>query len=111
MTSNPASVLLWVCVAVFCATAIVTLLALIGVVRLGGGSSQDHSYYMRRLFHALILEIVVTVVAFFGGYLKRTLPRIAVPPVATIKANELPKETDVGFELLRDVSVWDLRGW
>ena len=58
MDHNAIFVLTWACVAVFIATAVVTLLALIGRVVLGGGDGSKHDFYLRALFGALILEVV-----------------------------------------------------
>lgn len=56
---SPLTVVVWTCVAVFLATAVVTLGALIGWIRcLGGGDCSNHHYYLKRLFAALILEII-----------------------------------------------------
>jgi hypothetical protein len=61
-------VLTWVCVAVFIATAIVTLLALVGHTKLGGGDGSRHDFYLKALFGALILEVVgISVTAYASG--------------------------------------------
>lgn len=59
------NVLTWTCIAIFVATGIVTLLALVGRLGLGGGDGSKHDFYLRALFAALILEIVgVSVTAY-----------------------------------------------
>jgi hypothetical protein len=64
--SNPVLVLVWVCTIVFVATAIVTVLALLGRIELGGKNGKNHDYYLKRLFGALILEIIGISVTVFG---------------------------------------------
>ena len=54
----------WTCVGVFIATAIITLLALVGAIRLAAPS------YLKRLFGLLIAEIVIVCVGWFAGALK-----------------------------------------
>lgn len=70
---DPTVVLIWTCVGVFAATAVITLLALVGVLTLGGGLGEDrgdkHNYYLNLLFTALLLEIVAIGVAFFTDYI------------------------------------------
>jgi hypothetical protein len=58
MDHSAISVLTWTCVGVFIATAIVTLLALVGRIKLGGGDGSRHDSYLKALFAALILEVV-----------------------------------------------------
>lgn len=48
----------WACIALFVATGIVTLLALVGRVTLGGGDGSKHDFYLKALFTAIVLEIV-----------------------------------------------------
>jgi len=102
----------WSCVVVFCVTAVVTFAGLTGLWKLGGGSAEDHKYYLKRLFHALIVEIVVVSVAGFSAYVKAAAasPLAIVPPSPTVPTPDLPPEADAGFVLLRDISMWDLRG-
>jgi len=50
---------------VFVSTAVISLLALIGILKLGGGTVKDHQYYSKRLFLALIVEVVGTGVLIF----------------------------------------------
>lgn len=58
-------VLTWVCIAIFVATGIVTLLALVGRLDLGGGDGTKHDFYLRALVAALILQVVgVSVTAY-----------------------------------------------
>jgi len=102
----------WACFTIFCVTALLTLVALGGWRRLGDGSEAEHRYFLRKLFNALVLEVVVAVVAFFGGSLKADIAGTGlVPKAQTVKTPTLPPEADAGFTLLRDVSMWDLRGW
>jgi hypothetical protein len=65
-------VLTWACVAVFIATAIVTLLALVGYTKLGGGDGSRHDFYLKALFGALILEVVGISVTAYASGLKST---------------------------------------
>ena len=60
-------VIAWTCVGVFVATAAITLLALVGVIRLA------EKKYLDRLFKVLVLEIVGVCIAVFTG--KIELPR------------------------------------
>jgi hypothetical protein len=70
MDHNAIFVLTWACVAVFIATAIVTLLALIGRMRLGGGDGSRHDFYLKALFGALILEVVGISVTAYASSIK-----------------------------------------
>jgi hypothetical protein len=109
---NVVQIISALCLVAFFATIVITLTALTGLLKLGGGSKEDHRYYLRRLFHALILEVVIIGVAAFSATVKDNLKGTSVvPPTATVKTKELPPEVDAGFMLLRDISVWDLRGW
>jgi hypothetical protein len=54
---EPRTVVIWTCVLLFVATAIVTLLALTGKIIIGGPGKYHH-YYLRLLFGALILEVI-----------------------------------------------------
>ena len=60
-------VIAWTCVGVFVATAAITLLALVGVIRLA------EKKYLDRLFKVLVLEIVGVCIAVFTG--KIELPK------------------------------------
>lgn len=62
------NVVIWCCAILFVITALITVLALIGRVKLGG-TRQDHSYYLKKLFHILIIETALAGVAAFGTYL------------------------------------------
>lgn len=64
---EPISVVIWTCVAIFVATAILTLLHVSGLYVL---PNPEHG---KALFRALILEVVVIAVAAFGA-------SISVPP-------------------------------
>lgn len=57
-------VILWTCVCVFIATSLITLLALIKVIKLA------EEIYLRRLFYALVLEIVAISVWGFADVIK-----------------------------------------
>lgn len=64
---SPLIVVVWTCVAVFLATAVITLAALIGWIRcLGGGDCKNHHFYLKRLFGALIIEIAGVSVAAYA---------------------------------------------
>jgi hypothetical protein len=67
---SPVSVVTWTCVFVLVATAIVTLLALVGCVRLGGGDGSKHDFYLRALFGALILEIIGVSITVYASSIK-----------------------------------------
>lgn len=54
-------VIAWTCVGIFIATAVITLLALVRVIRLA------EKKYLDRLFKALILEVVGICIAIFTG--------------------------------------------
>ncbi|HEX5135594.1 MAG TPA: hypothetical protein VFY93_01350 [Planctomycetota bacterium] len=60
-------VIAWTCVGVFIATALITLLALVRVIRLA------EKKYLDRLFKALVLEIVAVCIGIFTG--KIELPK------------------------------------
>lgn len=60
-------VVAWTCVGIFIATAVITLLALVRVIRLA------EKKYLDRLFKALILEVVAICLGIFTG--KIELPK------------------------------------
>lgn len=62
---TPITAIVWTCVAAFICTAIITVLALLGVIKLGGGTAADNQYYLKRLFVALVLEVVANSLAVF----------------------------------------------
>ena len=74
MYNGAVSVLTWTCVAVFVCTTIVTLLALVGVVTLGGGDGTKHQYYLRALFGALILQVVGISIAGYASIIRSDAP-------------------------------------
>jgi len=106
-------VIQWVCVSVFAITAAIALLALTGRMKLGDGSSADQKYYVRRLFGALILQVAVVSVAAFSDTISGGRPGLpaVVPPREPVTVDSLPAPSTSEFELLRDMSLWDLRGW
>lgn len=57
-------VISWICVGVFAATAVLTLLAITNVVKLANPKYRDH------LFRVLVIEIVAIGVGVFSGYVK-----------------------------------------
>jgi hypothetical protein len=63
---------------VFVSTAVITLLALVGVLKLGGATRADHRYYLNRLFIALVLEVVASAVAVF--YQETRTPQLSELP-------------------------------
>lgn len=77
---NAHVVIIWTCVLVFIATAVITLLALTGKIQLGGGRGRQHNYYLRRLFGALILEIVASAVAIFALHQPHSMFVPSPPP-------------------------------
>jgi hypothetical protein len=54
-------VIAWTCVGIFIATAVITLLALVRVIRLA------EKKYLDRLFKALVLEVVAICLGIFTG--------------------------------------------
>lgn len=54
----------WTCVGVFIATAVITLLALVRVIKLA------EARYLNRLFGLLVVEIVALCVTYFAGMLR-----------------------------------------
>jgi hypothetical protein len=63
---TPLEVVVWTCVAVFAATATITVLALIGRVTLGGGDGTKHHFYLKKLFLLLVVEVVGVSVAAYA---------------------------------------------
>lgn len=61
-------VLAWTCAILFVVTGIITILALIGWVRLGGGDEANAQYFLRRLFVALLLEVIAGSVSAYVSY-------------------------------------------
>lgn len=54
----------WTCVGIFIATALLTLLALVGVIKLA------EKKYLDRLFKVLVLEVCTVCVGMFTGYVE-----------------------------------------
>ena len=75
---TPIAVLVWTCVAVFVSSAVITLLALVGVLQLGGGGPVNHNYYLNRLFAALVIEVIAIAVAVF--YQQTQTPQLSAIP-------------------------------
>lgn len=67
--TTPYDVVIWAAAVVFVATAVITLAALVGLLKLGGGNATKHHAYLKKLFTILIVETVVAGVAAFGAYL------------------------------------------
>lgn len=80
-------VIAWTCVGVFVATAVITLLALVGVLKLA------EKKYLDRLFKVLVAEIAVVCVAFFANWLR--------PPVQVQQTIETRTAERVGAETAR----------
>jgi len=57
-------IILWTCVCVFIATSLITLLALVKIIKLAD------DVYLRRLFYALVLEIVAISIWGFADVIK-----------------------------------------
>jgi hypothetical protein len=72
------SVIVWTCVGLFISTGVITLLALVGVLKLGGGGEADHRYYLKALFSALVLEIIANGIAVF--YQETRTPQLSDLP-------------------------------
>lgn len=61
------AVLIWTCVVIFISTAVVTFLALLGKITLGGDGRARHHYYLGRLFTVIIVEVsIASVLAFIN---------------------------------------------
>jgi hypothetical protein len=67
--TGPQTIIIGICICIFAATGVVTLLALVGMIHLGGSTQEKHDYYLKRLFHALLIEIIGIAVAYFGSVL------------------------------------------
>jgi hypothetical protein len=74
---SPVSVLVWTGTLVFVFTSAITLLALVGKVRLGGGNGSKHDLYLRRLFAILLTEIVSVGLYAFGASIRNEVALIA----------------------------------
>jgi hypothetical protein len=61
--------IVWICIALFFVTGVVTIAALLGWVTLGSRDGKKHEYYLRILFASLITEIVGISVATFAAVL------------------------------------------
>jgi len=91
--STIVQVIAWTCVMLFVATSLVTVLALLGKVRLGGGDGSRHHYYLRQLFLVLLVEVAGISISVYAAYLNPAEDRIAairkLPPV-TLPADPVP---------------------
>src|SRR5215469_14988575 len=61
--------IIWTCVALFVVTGVVTLLALLNIVKLGSRVA-DHDYYLKILFRTLIVQIAVISVGAFASAIR-----------------------------------------
>ncbi len=66
---SPTNVIIWFCVILFISTAIITLLALLGIKKLGR-TEADSDYYLKMLFFALIIEISGASVSVYASAMK-----------------------------------------
>jgi hypothetical protein len=62
-------VIVWICIALFAATAVIAVLALIGMIRLGR-TNEAHDHYLRRLFVVLIVEVAAISISAFAAQLR-----------------------------------------
>lgn len=95
---EPLSILVWTFIFVVITTAVITFLALLGMVRLGGGDGSQHDYYLRKLFEALIIEVLVVAVGAFSVNLTNRNEQFAGLKDLARKTNSndsisLPKDT------------------
>jgi hypothetical protein len=67
--SLPLYVIVWTCVVLFVVTGVITLLALVGRVTLGGNRTA-HEYYLKILFRTLVVELIVISLTAFGGAIR-----------------------------------------
>jgi hypothetical protein len=66
---DPFRVVIWICVGVFAISALITLLALVGVIKLGHRNGTQNDYYLKGLFTVLIIAIVGAGAGAFKAYL------------------------------------------
>ncbi len=94
-------VIAWTCVGVFVATCVITLLALVGVIKLADKK------YLDRLFTVLILEVVSVALAFFSGAIK---PRNVRPILVEngIRQDEVEKADNVREQIYREMLAGDV---
>jgi|GEM_PF-1401072 len=60
----------WTCIAIFVLTAIITFLALLGKIKLGGETKELHHYYLKRLFTVIIIQASTGSVLAFKNEMK-----------------------------------------
>jgi len=60
------NVIVWTCIIIFILTAGITFLALLGLIKLGGGTGDKHHYFLTRLFYALLIEVATVSISVFG---------------------------------------------
>jgi hypothetical protein len=65
---SPLITIVWICIAIFAVTGLITLLALLNIVKLGR-TPENHDRYLSKLVSALIIEIVVGTVTGYFKYL------------------------------------------
>ena len=89
-------VIAWTCVAVFVASALITILALLGVIRL------PDPKYLNRLFTVIIVAIVGTCAGFFKDFLSSGTSPIVTKPVTNAvvpgAVKPVPEKGWVGFK-------------
>jgi hypothetical protein len=82
-------IIAYTCVGVFVATAVITILALVGIIKIESG-------YMQRLFEIVIVEIVVVCVGFFAGLLKLDPAPIQTQLVQGERAEQVLTQIETG---------------
>ena len=70
---DPIVTVIWICVVVFASTAAITLLALTGILALGR-TPDAHDWYLKKLFQALVIQIVIIAVGAFADHFRRGGP-------------------------------------
>lgn len=70
--------IVWMCVGLFAVTAVITVLALLNVLTLGGSPSA-HQYFLKALFKTLVVEVIaISLGAFAAGIYRNRENNIAL---------------------------------
>jgi hypothetical protein len=86
-------VVIWICVGLFLCTAVISIAALIGKLRLGT-TAEDHDYYLKRLFAGLLLEVVAASIFGYVQFIKSVQIPLSETPSAIVGVEKRVQDID-----------------
>jgi hypothetical protein len=86
-------VIIWICVGLFFCTSVISIAALIGKLRLGR-TTEDHDYYLKRLFVGLLLEVVAASIFGYVQFVKSVQIPLSETPPAIVEVEKHVRDID-----------------